>query len=225
MPRKTLISSPGRLDQEILMKYSVVIADDDLISRQYFEYIITSSQQYELSASFDNAEEAADYCRRNRPALVLISAFFASGMNSFEAVSKIRKSSDETKTILTASLPEVSWLKRAKEAGADSFWYKQIQDTPILEIMDRTMHGESVYPKKTPVVQFGRIRSDELTARELEVLREVLTGDTSKVIAGRLHVTEMTVRNHVINMLQKTGCRTRTELAVTARVKGIVIND
>ena len=87
------------------------------------------------------------------------------------------------------------------------------------------MQGESVFPKKTPAVQIGSIRSDEFTARELEVLRELTTGDTSKVIAGKMQITEMTVRNHIINMLHKTRLRTRTELAVAARAAGIVVKD
>ncbi|MCR5793709.1 MAG: response regulator transcription factor, partial [Solobacterium sp.] len=207
------------------MRYSTVIADDDLISRQYFEYTVSSSVKYQIYASFPDVSEAAGFCRINRPALVLMGIGAASANDVFDAAGKIRHSCSDTKIILAASLPEVSWLRRAEKAGADSFWYKQFQDMPLRDILDRTMQGESVFPKKTPAVQIGNIRSDELTARELEVLRELITGETSKVIAGKMRITEMTVRNHIINMLQKTGFKTRTELAVAARAKGIVIKD
>ena len=207
------------------MIYSVVIADDDLISRQFFEYTVSSSEQYQIAASFPDPASAAVFCRSQRPALVLIGISAASVKECFDAVRTIKKNSAGTKVILAASLPEVSWLKRAEMAGADSFWYKQFQDMPLKDILEKTVQGESVFPKKTPAVQIGSIRSDEFTARELEVLRELTTGDTSKVIAGKMQITEMTVRNHIINMLQKTRLRTRTELAVAARAAGIVVKD
>ena len=91
--------------------------------------------------------------------------------------------------------------------------------------MERTMNGESLYPEATPELRLGLASSYELTQRELEVLREMTGGDTNQEIADRLHMSVASVKTHILNMLEKTGFRNRTELAVRARESGLVILD
>ena len=86
------------------------------------------------------------------------------------------------------------------------------------------MKGESVYPDSTPKVKLGLAFSNEFTERELEVLRIMITGVSNAAIARKLNISESTVKNHIHNMLEKTGCESRTELAIEARVSGIVVN-
>ena len=114
-------------------------------------------------------------------------------------------------------MPEVSYLERAKTIGVDSFWYKEVSEEPILELMDRTMAGENIYPDKTPSVSFGNIKSTDLSEREIAVLREVILGYTNAEIAERLNISQYTVRDYIQVLMEKTGYRTRTELAVKAR--------
>ena len=117
-----------------------------------------------------------------------------------------------------------SWLEKAKSIGIESFWYKEADEQTILEVMDRTMAGESVYPDSSPRVKLGLADSSELTERELEILRIVTTGATNQQVAEQLGISENTVKSHVRSMLDKTGFRSRTELAIKARVLGIAIS-
>ena len=121
-------------------------------------------------------------------------------------------------------MPEASWLKKAREIGIESFWYKETSQETILEVMNRTMAGESVYPDSTPKVKLGHIDSGELTERELEVLRIMTTGVSNAAIAKKLGITENTVKNHIRHMMEKTGCTSRTALAIEARVSGVVVH-
>ena len=107
----------------------------------------------------------------------------------------------------------------------DSFWYKEVQEQPLLEIMDRTMAGESVYPSASPVVAMGNASSADFTEREAEVLRELVSGAGNREIAAKLGITENTVKMHITNMLQKTGYHSRLELAVKARHLGVAIRE
>ena len=93
----------------------------------------------------------------------------------------------------------------------------------MLEVMDRTMAGESIYPDMTPVLKLGLADSLEFTARELEVLRELTSGEIDDVIAQRLNISVYTVKKHIKSMFQKTGFTSRTQLAVMARESGLVI--
>ena len=87
------------------------------------------------------------------------------------------------------------------------------------------MNGESVYPEASPELRLGLASSYDFTQRELEVLREITGGDTNQEIAESLHLSVATVKSHILNMLEKTGFRNRTELAVRARESGLVILD
>ena len=70
----------------------------------------------------------------------------------------------------------------------DSFWYKEAEQETILDVMDRTMAGESVYPDSPPAVMLGLAKSSEFTERELEVLRIITTGATNGAVAEELAV-------------------------------------
>lgn len=146
------------------------------------------------------------------------------GSNGLDAAARIKKNNPETKIIAVTSMPEYSCLNRAREIGIESFWYKEASEETILTIMDRTMDGESVYPDAVPEVRLGHASSSEFTDRELEVLRLMTTGVSNAVIAKKLNIAENTVKNHIRHLMEKSGCRNRTELAIKARVSGIVIS-
>lgn len=77
----------------------------------------------------------------------------------------------------------------------------------------------------TPAVQFGNIVSTELTEREIAVLRELVSGASNKEIGERLHMSASTVKRHISEMLEKTGFKSRLQLAIRARSGGLVINN
>ncbi|MGN0491119.1 response regulator transcription factor [Ruminococcus sp.] len=207
-----------------MSKTKVMIVDDQFVSRQLFEMYLESSENYELAYSLESAIFADTFVLKNEIDLVLMDILMSDGSNGLDAAARIKKNCPETKIIAVTSMPEVSWIKRARQIGIESFWYKEVSKKTILDVMDRTMKGESVYPDSTPKVKLGLAYSDEFTERELEVLRIMITGVSNAAIARKLNISESTVKNHIHNMLEKTGCESRTELAIEARVSGIVVN-
>ena len=207
------------------MAYSVLIADDQSMARQLFEMFVKSSENYRLVYSLESASVAHIYCSRFPIDLVLMDVVMSDGVSGLEAAKRIKKVSPKTKIIIVTSMPEVSYIRRAKEIGVESFWYKEASREPILSVMDRTMAGESVYPDSAPVLTLGNARSVEFTPKELEVLREMTMGLTNNAIAEKLFIDVTTVKSHVTHMLQKTGFQNRTELAIQARVSGLVIGE
>lgn len=205
-------------------KTKVMIVDDQFVSRQLFEMYIKSSESYELVFSVESAAFADAYVLKKPVDLVLMDILMSDGSNGLDAAARIKKNRPAIKIIAVTSMPETSWLKKAREIGIDSFWYKEASRDTILDVMDRTMAGESVYPDTPPTVRLGFADSAELTDRELEVLRIMTTGVSNAAIAKKLHISESTVKNHIHNMLEKTGCESRTALAIEARVSGIVVN-
>lgn len=205
--------------------YKVLVADDFLMSRQLFENVIENSDKYTLVGSYASAAEAVEYVKNRYVDLVIMDIVMSEGINGLSASGKIKDIRPETKILLVTSMPEVSYIERARELGADSFWYKEVQEQPILEVMDRTMAGESVYPDSVPPVSLGVALSTDFSEREIQVLRELTDGSSNKEIARKLGMTERTVKMHIGSMISKTGLRSRLELAVKARTVGFVIPD
>lgn len=87
------------------------------------------------------------------------------------------------------------------------------------------MNGETVYPENIQRISIGNMMSDEFTEREIDILRELVTGASNNEIADKLCIEASTVKMHISNMLQKTGYHSRLELAVKARHLGIIINE
>ena len=85
------------------------------------------------------------------------------------------------------------------------------------------MAGERVYPDSTPQLRIGQALSSNFTSRELEVLRELTSGDSDVEIAQRLNMSVWTVRSHIRHLMEKTGLESRTSLAVEGRKSGLVI--
>lgn len=205
------------------MPYNVLIVEDQRMPRQLFEIFVQSSANYKHVASVANAALAVDICNNRAVDLILMDVMTEYNTSGLEVAEQIKSKYPQIKIIIVTSMPEYSWLARARRIGVDSFWYKEgVKDT-ILSVMDRTMAGESIYPLDTPLTPIGYTNNHDFTERELDVLRELISGDSNVEIGKRLNMTPGTVKWHIKNMLQKTGFHTRTELAAEARSLGIVI--
>ncbi|MBP5178131.1 MAG: response regulator transcription factor [Lachnospiraceae bacterium] len=205
--------------------WNVLIVDDQNTSRHLIEMVVESSDRYSVLKAIPLAKMADIYALTLPVDLIIMDIVMAEGPSGLEAAEKIKKSKPQVKILLVTSMPEVSFMERAREIGVDSFWYKEIEEQPLLNVMDRTMAGEQVYPDSPPSVKLGLADSSEFTDRELEVLRILTTGCPDQEIAARLNISFSTVRTHINHMLDKTGFETRTELAIHARLSGIVIPD
>lgn len=203
----------------------VLIVEDDPMARKLMEIFVSSSSRYQLLPSLSNAAMAELYCAANPVDLILMDVVTAMDSSGLETAEKLKKLFPEIKIIIITSLPEYSYIARAREIGVESFWYKEPTAESLIGIMDRTMAGESVYPDSTPVMRLGAALSNDFTERELQVLKEVVGGKTDAAIAETLHLSIFTVKQYIQKIREKTKFSNRTELAVRARESGIVIRD
>lgn len=204
--------------------YRVLIIDMDPMSRKLMEILIASHSQYILVPSLCGTADAERYCEENPADVILLDMMTAMDCGDLEIIERLKRHNPDRKIIPTTSLPEYSFLTRAKKAGADSFWYKEASAESLHYVLGRTLEGESVYPDSTPAVQLGNACSMDFTLRELEVLRELLSGKTDAAIAENLKLSVATVKFHIQKIREKTGFTTRTEMAVQARECGLVVS-
>lgn len=193
-------------------KVRVMIVEDQEMIRDHIMNLLEESSVYDIAASLGNADLADIYCEKGGIDLILMDVYTMHGASGLDASFRIKKKYPGIKIIIITSMPEFSYLERARNAGVDSFWYKENGRENLIDIMTRTMEGESIYPERTPEVILGNTSSYKLTDRELEVLKELTSGDTNEEIAQRLYMSKFTVKDHIKNMLEKTGFRSRTEL-------------
>lgn len=207
------------------MTYKIMIVDDQFVSRELFKLYIEQSPDYEVLYCIDTAMFADTYALKAQLDLVIMDILMNDGSNGLDAAEKIKKLKPDLKIIAVTSMPEVSWMERARKIGIESFWYKDVSEETLMDIVERTLKGESIYPNTTPVVKLGNAKSSEFTPREIEVLRLLTTGAGNDEIADKLDISQNTVKTHIKHLLEKTGFETRTQLAIQSRVTGFVIED
>ncbi len=200
----------------------VLIVEDDPMAQKLLENFIEKSERYKLAGSITSAGFAETYCLKYPVDLILMDVCTALGVSGLDTAAKIKKIKPHIKIIIITSQPECDFINRAKDGGVDSFWYKTSDEEEIIELIDRTMAGESIYPDSTPKLQIGYAWSTEFTPRQLEVLRELTSGDTNAEIGKRLGIASNTVRDYIQQMLDMTGLQNRTSLAVAADKSGLV---
>ena len=204
---------------------NVLIVEDDPMARKLMEIFVSSSEKYHLVPSLDSAALAELYCMTNPIDLILMDVCTAMDASGLEAAAKLKKRFPQIKIIIITSQPEYTYMAKAREIGVESFWYKEPTAEALIHVMDRTISGESIYPDSAPVTRLGAARSDEFTDRELEVLRELVSGKTDAAIAKKLYMSVTRVKQHIQRIREKTQFSNRTELAVRARESGIVIGE
>ncbi len=207
------------------MAVNVLIVEDQDIPRELFEIYIKSSEKFHHVLSISSASAAISVCKSNKVDLILMDVMTEFDRSGLDAAEEIKRQFPDIKIIIVTSMPEYSWISRARKCGVDSFWYKDGQKAGILDVMERTMAGERIFPDETPLIRIGNATNHEFTERELDVLKELTTGDTNAEIAERLFISVATVKSHIQHLMEKTGFKTRTELVSEARGLGIVIKN
>lgn len=201
----------------------VLVIDDQRIAREYMENVVKSSGNYELAGSLSKADLAATVCRRSAVDMVLMDVCTHGTKDGIEAAAELRELFPALKIIVVTSMVEESFIKRARKAGADSFWYKESSPEDLITVMNATVQGRKMWPDETPVVKLGVTTSDDFSETEIKVLRLVCEGLEYSEIAKELNYTKDNVKYHIRNILQKTGYANKTQLAIAVTGKRFII--
>lgn len=205
--------------------YRVLLAVDRMVHRLYLENVLHASGRYTLVDMERNMEDALKCCGHTPVDLILTEAVDREGDICFGAVKECRRKYSHIRIVVMTEVPEHSFVERAEESGADSFWYTEDTKQSILSVLDRTMEGRTIFPEYLPSVKVGQMESRDLSEKELQILREVAKGNSNKEIAETLQMSYYTVRDYVKGMLEKTALPSRTALAVAAVSSGLIVLD
>jgi two-component system vancomycin resistance associated response regulator VraR len=201
----------------------VLIVEDQKMAQENMEAIINSNENYSLAGVIPNAADAELFCLGNKVDLILMDVCTARDESGIDACGVIKKKFPNIKVIIVTSMAEHTFIERAKEMSADSFWYKDASHGELISVMNRTMNGEHIFPEKTPEVRLGLTTSYNLTSSELDVLRALMQSTSDEDAALMLGCTKANIRWHLGKILDKTGYRTRMELLIAVAQKNLII--
>ena len=206
--------------------YKVVIVDDEMISRGFMELLIKPSKHYEVIAALPFAKDALLWCQQNTPPdLIIMDVMMEQGIDGLTAAAQLKAEYPQTKLLLVTSMADADWLQKAKAAKIESFWFKTYSTLSLLDVMDKTVAGESVYPEEAPAVMLGCLPASELTKQQRALLRHLTEGLSNREIAERMYLSPNTVKDYLDDLMDKTGIHSRTALVAKASRLGVVISE
>ena len=120
---------------------NVLIVEDSRISREAIERKLTGTGEYAIAAAIENAANAEIVCLGGTVDLVLMDICTADDESGLEAAAHIKKKFPRIRVIIMTSMPEESFLRKARASGCDSFWYKETGEMTLTEVCEMTLRG------------------------------------------------------------------------------------
>jgi NarL family two-component system response regulator LiaR len=217
-------------DKTMTEPISILIVDDHEVVRKGIRSYLDTLPEYRVIGEASTGEEAIGIVEEFIPEVVLMDLIMP-GMDGVETTRRIKKISPRTQVVVLTSYHEDSHIFPALKAGATSYILKDMKMEKLVESLKRAVAGEvTLHPLVAKRVLQNFQGDDpeeqplyaELTDREQEVLHLIANGLSNNEIAGKLVISENTVKGHVSNILSKLHLADRTQVAVFAWQKGIV---
>ena len=202
---------------------NVLIVEDSRITRKLIERQLKELKDFNVIMSIENAANAEIACMKGNIDLILMDICTSDNESGLKAAQRIKQHYPQIRIIMMTSMPEHSFIRKAREIGCDSFWYKEYGDMELTEVCLRTMEGESVFPEDTPALKIGDVSSKDFTERELEVIRLLASGYKYSDIALKLSISENTVKFHIKSIMAKTGYKNTLQLVADVVEKRLVL--
>lgn len=199
----------------------ILLVEDQFFFRVAVHSIVEARDDMAIVGETDKAREAVALHEQLQPDVVIMDLRLP-GASGLDAMHCIRQQNPRARILVLSNYEGSEDVYRALEAGALAYLTKDASGDELVTAI-RTVHaGKRYLPAPLGVLLAGRIRGNELTDRELDVLRLLARGMSNRDIGERLHIAEKTVKIHVSRVLDKLGVEDRTQAAIAAVQRGIV---
>ena len=199
----------------------ILLADDHPILRQGVRALAADEDDMEFVAEASSGLEAIEEFRRHRPDVVLIDLQMPN-MNGIEAMTAIRNEFPDARFIVLTTYAGDVQILRALKAGARAYLLKSLLRRELLDTIRAVHAGQRRIPAELAAQITDHLADDSLTSREIDVLRLIATGNSNKIVADKLSITEETVKGHVKSILSKLGANDRTHAVTIGLKRGII---
>lgn len=202
-------------------KIKVLAVDDHPLLREGIAAVIAGEPDIELAAEATCGQEAIELFRLHRPDVTLMDLQMP-GMNGIDAITAIRNEFPGARFIVLTTYQGDVQALRALKAGAAGYLLKNMLRKELLETIRIVHSGKRRIPPEIAAELADHVTDDALTDREVEILRLVATGNSNKIIASQLAVSEATVKGHMKSILSKLGANDRTHAVTIAMKRGFI---
>jgi len=199
----------------------ILTVDDHPLLREGIAALIKSEKDMELAAEASDGEEAIEQFRRHRPDVTLMDLRMPN-LNGTEAISRIRNEFPDAKIIVLSTYAGDVQVLRAIKAGARGYIAKGHVHRELLEAIRSVHAGHKRIPPEIAADLAEHAADDELSLREIDVIRLIGAGNANKQIADKLSIGETTVKSHITNILSKLGANDRAHAVTIALRRGII---
>lgn len=202
-------------------KIRVLVADDHALLRYGIASLLTAQPDMSVVAQAATGREALEQFRQHRPDVTLMDLQMPE-MNGIETIIAIRSEFPEARIIVLTTYTGDVQVVRALKAGARGYLLKGNVHTDLVETIRAVHAGEKRVPAEIAAELAEYAGEDELTPREMDVLRLIAKGNANKEIAFLLSITEETVKSHVTRLLHKLRANDRTHAVTIGLQRGII---
>lgn len=198
----------------------VLIVEDQAMLRESLVSTIDSQPDMHVVASLADAAEAPAFVARDGVDLALMDVCTENDSSGIVAAKRIKQDSPKVRVVIMTGMPEITFVDQAREAGVDSFVYKNVGVEELLAVMRSTLAGYCTFPKPPQSIFSGTAALDEV---EVSILRLACEGKSRREIAAELFMSEGTVKRRISEILNKTGYDNIMRLAVHAVTEGSIV--
>ena len=199
----------------------VLVVEDHNVVRQGLVALLNVVEGLTVVGEAADGLEAIDQFRKHQPDITLMDLRLPR-LSGVEAILRIRQEAPQARVIVLTTYDGDEDIYRALKAGARAYLLKGMTGEELVTTIRAVHAGKSHIPPAIAEKLAERMGTEELTPREFDVLKEIVSGKSNKEIASELNVSEATVKTHINSLLGKLGVTDRTQAATAAIQRGIV---
>jgi two-component system NarL family response regulator len=199
----------------------IMVVDDHYLVRMGLASIIAVEPDMMVCAEASSGEQAQALFRTHRPDVTLMDLRLP-GMNGADTIQAIRREVPDARFVMLSTYVCDEEIYGALHAGAMAYLVKSVQRDELTTAIRKAALGQRHIPAEVAARLADRVAGSQLSAREIEVLRLLVSGRRNREVASALEITEGTVKLHVSSILGKLGAEDRTEAVTIALQRGIV---
>lgn len=204
----------------------IIIIEDQTMLSEMIQKTIEDETTLEVVAKDCDAKNVIDLCTKYTPDLVLMDICTENNSSGITYCGKLKEKFPETKVIIMTGMPDITFIKLAKENHADSFIYKNISKDSLISVIKNTLEGYSMYPDAKSHKDLKKSEFlNELSDKELEVLTLYCRYLDRQEVADKLDISISTLKTHITNILQKTNYDSLSKLAIYCVSNGFIVTN
>lgn len=196
----------------------IVLVEDQEILKDSLASALNEIPDIQVVVSLSGPDLLVETYKLYHPDLIIMDICLGRE-SGIDAAARLKKFDPAAKVLLLTGMMDIGFIDLAKEADVDSFVYKNIRITDLVDCIRRTLSGQSIYPEDTPVLFPNKAI---LTEKEISILRLVCMEYSRKEISAKLNMSENTIRNYINKILDKTGYDNIARLAIFAIANGYI---